>query len=247
MQFPAPKRLPLGPLMDFGYENEVLFPFGFKVSKNIDRADKIRAVGPYALHAKVNWLVCREVCIPGKADLELDRKVWIGLYRLLDDRGPSLAERFFDKLDKQLPAIPTSFPSDGTAIFQPTATGFRLAVSTGQRETQASFFPEDENILDNPAPQTVTPTPKGFFLDLKKDANLAANPAQAERRYRTFRRQKLRDRRAARHRYSGVSGSCRVAREPWQRSVHAAAHRRSRFSRRHCSSTSCPASSLCSS
>ncbi len=28
MQFPAPKRLPLGPLMDFGYEDEVLFPFG---------------------------------------------------------------------------------------------------------------------------------------------------------------------------------------------------------------------------
>ena len=27
LQFPAPKRLPLGPLMDFGYEDEVLFPF----------------------------------------------------------------------------------------------------------------------------------------------------------------------------------------------------------------------------
>ena len=26
LQFPAPKRLPLGPLMDFGYEDEVLFP-----------------------------------------------------------------------------------------------------------------------------------------------------------------------------------------------------------------------------
>ena len=26
LQFPIPKRLPLGPLMDFGYEDEVLFP-----------------------------------------------------------------------------------------------------------------------------------------------------------------------------------------------------------------------------
>src|SRR5665213_982888 len=26
LQFPAPQRLPLGPLMDFGYENEVLLP-----------------------------------------------------------------------------------------------------------------------------------------------------------------------------------------------------------------------------
>ena len=28
---PAPKRLPLGPLMDFGYENEVLFPIPMHV------------------------------------------------------------------------------------------------------------------------------------------------------------------------------------------------------------------------
>src|ERR1700679_3886534 len=31
IQFPAPKRLPLGPLMDFGYDNEVLFPFTLDV------------------------------------------------------------------------------------------------------------------------------------------------------------------------------------------------------------------------
>jgi thiol:disulfide interchange protein DsbD len=54
----------------------------------------------------------------------------------------------------------------------------RLAIDTGHRETQAAFFPEDENILDNPAPQTVTPTATGLILDLKKDANLTASPAQ---------------------------------------------------------------------
>jgi thiol:disulfide interchange protein len=32
--------------------------------------------------------------------------------------------------------------------------------------------------VDNPAPQKLTPTAKGFVLDLKKDANLTANPAQ---------------------------------------------------------------------
>src|SRR5580704_12124701 len=33
LQFPAPKRLPLGPLMDFGYEDEVLFPFTLNVAQ----------------------------------------------------------------------------------------------------------------------------------------------------------------------------------------------------------------------
>src|SRR5580692_9503205 len=35
MQFPAPKRLPLGPLMDFGYEDEVLFPFTLTADSNV--------------------------------------------------------------------------------------------------------------------------------------------------------------------------------------------------------------------
>ena len=35
MQFPVPKRLPLGPLMDFGYEGEVYFPMMLSVAKNI--------------------------------------------------------------------------------------------------------------------------------------------------------------------------------------------------------------------
>jgi len=172
MQFPAPKRLPLGPLMDFGYENEVLFPFHFDVS------DQIREAGPYTLKAKVDWLVCREVCIPGKADIELVRKVCICIYELFDDRGPSISSQFFEGDHKQLPELPTSLPKGDTAIFQPTPTGFRLAITTGQRETQAEFFPEDEDVLDNPATQTVTPAATGLVLDLKKDANLAKSPAK---------------------------------------------------------------------
>ena len=30
MQFPTPKRLPLGPLMDYGYEGTAVFPFEMK-------------------------------------------------------------------------------------------------------------------------------------------------------------------------------------------------------------------------
>ncbi len=33
LEFPAPMRLPYGPLMDFGYEDEVLFPFELNVAR----------------------------------------------------------------------------------------------------------------------------------------------------------------------------------------------------------------------
>ena len=64
------------------------------------------------------------------------------------------------------------------AVFQPTKDGFRLSISTGRKETEAAFFPADQDIVDNPAPQTIAPSAKGLVLDLKKDANIAANPAQ---------------------------------------------------------------------
>jgi thiol:disulfide interchange protein len=165
LQFPAPKRLPLGPLMDFGYEDEVLFPAILDVSKSAKR-------GPATLHAKVDWLVCREVCIPGKAELEVNLAVPSAPGEVIQNA----ADRdLFNRLSGRLPK---PLPASAKAIFQPTPTGFRLAVETGQGEASAEFFPADQDIVDNPAPQKVTPTARGFVLDLKKDANLSANPAQ---------------------------------------------------------------------
>jgi thiol:disulfide interchange protein DsbD len=164
-KFPAPKRLPLGPLMDFGYEDEVLFPLTIQVAKTVKP-------GPVTLHAKADWLVCREVCIPGKAELEIVRK--IGSTNL-----PASAESSDYNLWLRLGSkIPDPFPSGAKIVFAPTASGFRLAVTTGQREASAQFFPSEQNILNNPAAQTVTPTATGLILEIQKDPNLAAKPAQ---------------------------------------------------------------------
>jgi thiol:disulfide interchange protein DsbD len=163
LQFPAPTRLPLGPLMDFGYEDEVLFPLSIVV-------DQTAKPGPAVLQAKVDWLVCREVCIPGKADLE--ENVQIG------GTGGSANPDDQAIWDRLVNRLPESLPSSAKAVFQPTANGFQLAIETGQRETQAAFFPADQEILENPAPQAVIPTAKGIVLDLKKDVNLSTTPAQ---------------------------------------------------------------------
>jgi thiol:disulfide interchange protein DsbD len=166
LQFPAPKRLPLGPLMDFGYEDEVLFPMNVNVAATMP-------LGPIELHAKVDWLVCREVCIPGKADLDL--RVEIAGPPPMGLAKPTKEEILWTR---QARPVPKADPRSLRATFQPIPAGFRLVVETGQRESEATFFPEDKDILDNPAPQKLTPTPTGLILDLKKDANLTANPAQ---------------------------------------------------------------------
>jgi thiol:disulfide interchange protein DsbD len=165
MQFPAPKRLPLVPLMDFGYEDEVLFPLKLHVANGVN-------AGSVTLHAKVDWLVCRERCIPGKAELEVNREVYGHPAKMVSLAADSaIYKRFVARLPKPLPA-------SAKAVFQPTSAGFRLAVETGQREVSAVFFPSDQDIVDNPAPQKLTPTANGFTLDLKKDSLLKASPAQ---------------------------------------------------------------------
>ncbi len=166
MQFPAPQRLPLGPLMDFGYENEVLFPLKLQVAPSVKDSKTV-------IDAKVDWLVCREVCIPGKADLSTTLQLVSGKPAVVSGSGTDA------ELVKRLAStIPMPLPAGIKALFQPTQTGFRLGVETGRRETEAAFFPADQDLLSNPAPQKATPTAKGLVLDLQKDANLAANPAK---------------------------------------------------------------------
>ena len=166
MQFPAPTRLPLGPLMDFGYENEVLFPLRFEVAPTAKD-------GKAVLDANVDWLVCREVCIPGKAELKATLQLFSGKPPVVN--GSATDADLFTRLASTLPK---PAPANVQTVFQPTQDGIRLGVETGRRETQAAFFPADQDVLSNPAPQKVTPTAKGLVLDLKKDANLAAAPAQ---------------------------------------------------------------------
>jgi thiol:disulfide interchange protein DsbD len=164
LEFPTPRRLPLGPLMDFGYEDEVLFPFKLNVTQTAKP-------GWAVLHTKVDWLVCQASCIPGKAELEVTRGIaeHPGRFVLL---GADAA--IFKRLSGRLPK---ALPPGVQAAFEPTKEGFRLTVDTGREETMAAFFPADPDVIDNPAAQTLEAVANGLSLSFKKDANLSANPA----------------------------------------------------------------------
>ena len=65
IQWPAPHALPVGPLVNFGYEGEILLPIEMQVPANAVPGTT------RTLKAKAEWLVCRETCIPEEAALEL--------------------------------------------------------------------------------------------------------------------------------------------------------------------------------
>jgi thiol:disulfide interchange protein/DsbC/DsbD-like thiol-disulfide interchange protein len=62
--WPTPKKLPLGPLTNYGYENRVLLPVPVQVPAGF--AGKDLKIG---LHAE--WLVCKEICLPESGDFDI--------------------------------------------------------------------------------------------------------------------------------------------------------------------------------
>jgi thiol:disulfide interchange protein len=174
MQFPAPKRLPLGPLMDFGYENEVLFPIPMHVSPGFKpTAESTTLSGKAALSSKVDWLVCREVCIPGKAVLDVERKALAS-----PPSSPTFVNADQQLISRFAHTLPQQLPASMQAKFMPTAAGFNLTVITGRHEAGAQFFPFDQNQLANAAPQPIKPLSNGVEISLKRDENLQQTPGQ---------------------------------------------------------------------
>jgi thiol:disulfide interchange protein DsbD len=66
IQWPAPHALPAGPLVNYGYEGEVLLLTDVQVPPDAPTGQ------PLTLKAKAEWLVCRETCIPEEAALDLE-------------------------------------------------------------------------------------------------------------------------------------------------------------------------------
>jgi thiol:disulfide interchange protein len=162
MKFPIPSRLPLGPLMDFGYEDSVAFPVQLTAASSVKP-------GPIHLDAMVNWLVCREVCIPGKAHLGLNLTAAVGATAPSQPVGA---------LGEALSLIPGPLPAGKMATVKGGKTDFVLTLITGDRETDGEFYPFDQEQIANAAEQTIESLPNGLRLRIRRSDDLKTLPAQ---------------------------------------------------------------------
>jgi thiol:disulfide interchange protein/DsbC/DsbD-like thiol-disulfide interchange protein len=69
IDWPVPKRISVGPLVNFGYEGQLLLPVTVTLPKS--GGNGTANSGTQTILAKVQWLMCKDVCIPGEADLAL--------------------------------------------------------------------------------------------------------------------------------------------------------------------------------
>jgi thiol:disulfide interchange protein len=146
MQYPAPSRLPLGPLMDYGYEGTAVFPFDLSTSPQTP-------LGSVGLKAHVRWLVCREVCLPGKAYLGLNLKV-----------VPQASSETNKLIDAAVSAEPVKAPNSVKIGVTATRDMLTLSVVTGKKETSAEYYPVDDDSIRNAAEQKIESTTDGVKL-----------------------------------------------------------------------------------
>jgi thiol:disulfide interchange protein DsbD len=66
--WPTPKRLPVGPLVNYGYEGDLLLPVPLSVSPEFK-------AGNLDVKLAAQWLVCKDVCIPQQGEFALSLPV----------------------------------------------------------------------------------------------------------------------------------------------------------------------------
>ncbi len=136
--WPTPKRLPVAHLVNLGYEGAVAYMF------------TVKPTGSGTLHLEINleWLVCKEDCIPGFGDLVLKRPVNDQPTRWVADEL-----KIIETFRKSVPSDSESAPYQ-LEIFQNTSDslGVRFAKVADRDFKELDIFPVDQGYLSPAAP-----------------------------------------------------------------------------------------------
>jgi DsbC/DsbD-like thiol-disulfide interchange protein len=155
LQWPHPERLVTKYAVDFGYADEVLLLAPIRAPTNLAPGSQAELAGT------VKWVVCREVCIPGKTEVALSLPV--------KRSAAAPPNKIFDEARRR---VPEPLPAGWRARAHAESNDFVLSIETGQPIAQAAFFPLQPGQIENAAPQTVSALARGVQLRLKKSDQL---------------------------------------------------------------------------
>ena len=163
IRWPAPQRIPTGPLVSFGYEGEVLLPFRVAAPASLAPGETL------AIEAEATWLVCAELCIPEEGRFRLDLPV-AATGRVDAARAPlfTTAEAAAPRPSPWAARAALAGPR-GSLVLE----GDGLSPATVR---DAFFFPAEGGLLDNAAPQPLNLRNGRLTLALTRPEG-AATPA----------------------------------------------------------------------
>ncbi|MBV9570275.1 MAG: thioredoxin family protein [Alphaproteobacteria bacterium] len=154
IEWPYPERLPVGPLMNYGYAGKVW------LLTNVTAPRDARPGNVFSLKATGSWLVCKEVCIPEDQPLTLSLTV---------SAAPSppyatVREQFAEARAK----IPTPSPWPVTFDLRDSLDLFIASPALAKSQLkQAAYFPFAAGAITDFAPQLFSETSGGVMLHLQ--------------------------------------------------------------------------------
>jgi thiol:disulfide interchange protein DsbD len=154
--WPYPQRLPVGPLMNYGYEGEVVLLTQMTAPADLPPGQQV------TLQAHTTWVVCADLCVPGTARLDLHLPVRTA--------PPQEDAHWTAVIAQTQAALPK--PAPWQVVFSAEHDMLTLVVAGSDfvvaRLADATFFPLAYGIIDHAAPQQVQITPQGFRLTLRR-------------------------------------------------------------------------------
>jgi thiol:disulfide interchange protein DsbD len=164
--WPAPERIPYGPLVNFGYHGDVLLPLPVTLPASLPVG------GTLPIEASATWLVCEQVCIPEEGQFRIDLPV-----EATPRASPAAAQ-----FAAAAAALPRPAPWQASATLGPGGGALVLegAGLTRAAVREAVFLPAEGGILDNAAPQRTTLGAERLTLTLTQATPALPVPAALE-------------------------------------------------------------------
>ena len=129
--WPAPKKIPVGTLANYGYENTVLLPVPLTVAPGFSGSQLDIAL-------KAAWLVCRKECIPQEGDFTLRIPV-----KSSTAINGAVFQAAFDAAPKALPTGASQVEVNGKTL-KVSLSGLPAAL----QGKNLAFFPETGSVIE---------------------------------------------------------------------------------------------------
>ncbi|HEX6032671.1 MAG TPA: protein-disulfide reductase DsbD domain-containing protein [Tepidiformaceae bacterium] len=137
IEWPAPTRFLDEGLVTYGYHDEVILPVQIQTPTYI-------AGDSVAIAARVDWLECKDICVPGSATLRLDVPV------RAERRLGRASTRVIEKARSELPDTAGWFLEGGAG---PRAISLWFIPARHNKPRSAYFYTDEPLLVDYAAPQ----------------------------------------------------------------------------------------------
>ena len=146
--WPGPERIPVEPLMTFGYNNEVVLLTKISSSKDIEF--------PINIEAKVGWFTCKDICIPQE-----------GIVAIQINEGLFIPSSNREEINNYLETVPSEFNQEYRIEKLDDSFFLQTDIKDGEHFDDIYFFPKEYGLTSYAEEQIYEKNQNSFILEIK--------------------------------------------------------------------------------